>query len=438
MVNTAQYSAQYSARHHVLLGLLTLAILIGGFGVWSVTANISGAIIAPGAIEVEQNRQVVQHPDGGVVASIAVREGQEVQAGNILIRLDSTQLRSDRKVTEGRLFEVLARRARLEAERDGRDDVTFGAQLSKLLPSRADVRALTEGQARLFTSRRDTMAAEIAKLEKRIGQIGNQIDGLGAQETAMQAQLDLLRTELGSQQILLEKRLTQAAKVLGLQREEASLLGRLGSLTAARAEHEGQITEIEIEILRLATLRREQAISELRDLGFSELELSEKLNGLDQRLERLDIRAPVSGIVHAMSVFAERAVIRPADPVLYIVPQDRLLLISAQLEPIHVDEVFVGQEVVVRFAAFDARTTPELAGHVVTISADTFVEERSQRRYYRVGIHLAEGALEKLPEGLTLIPGMPADAFIRTSDRTMLAYLVKPLADYFNKAFREN
>ncbi len=430
-------SSALSARNHVLSGLLTIAILLGGFGYWSVTANISGAIVAPGEIEVEQNRQVVQHPDGGVVASILVKDGDLVKAGDILIRLDASVLASERKISEGSFFEILARRARMEAERDGLETVTFDPELATLIESRPDVRALTEGQVRLFNSRIVTLASQTSQLGKRISQINSQIDGLDAQETALAAQLSLLQTELGNQQILLEKGLTQAARVLELQRQEASILGQQGSLKALRAEYEGRITEVDIEILRLTTQHREDAITQLRDLGFNQLELREKLHSLDQQLDRLDIRAPVSGLVHAMSVFAERAVISPADPLLFLVPQDRPLLIAARVQPIHIDQVFIGQEVVVRFAAFDSRTTPELFGQVVGLSADAFTTQSTGERFYRAEIRLSDGEIDKLPEGLALIPGMPADAFIRTSDRTPLAYLVKPLTDYFNKAFRE-
>ena len=434
----AKSLGNFSARRHVLFGLLTIAILVGGFGLWSVTANISGAIVAPGAIEVDQNRQVVQHPDGGVVALISVHEGDTVSAGDIVVRLDPSRLEGERVVAEGSLFEVLARRGRLEAERDGLAQIAFNPRLSEPAKTRPEVQALMDGQTRLFRSRANTLASEISQLEKRVGQIGNQIDGLDAQNTAQATQLTLLQQELTSQQTLLAKGLTQASKVLALQREEASVLGQQGNLAALSAEYSGRITEVEIEILRLSSSRREEAITQLRDLGFNELELSEQLRALEQRLDRLDIRAPVSGIVHGLTVFTERAVIRPAEPVLYIVPQDRPLLIISRVDPIHVDEVFVGQKVVVRFAAFESRTTPELFGHLVTISPDAFTDEATGARYYRAGIQLDEGETAKLPEGQSLIPGMPADAFIRTSDRTPLAYLIKPLADYFNKAFREN
>ena len=173
-------------------------------------------------------------------------------------------------------------------------------------------------------------------------------------------------------------------------------------------------------------------------MQFRELELAEQRRALLGRLNRLDIRAPVSGIIYSKQVFTPRSVIRAADPVMYLIPQDRPLVVAAQVEPIHVDQVFVSQEVVVRFSAFDSRTTPELFGTVVQVSADAFTDERSQRTYYRAEIRLSEDEIAKLPEGLVMIPGMPVEAFIRTEDRTPLAYLVKPLSDYFAKAFRES
>ncbi len=428
----------FSARWQVFWGLLAVAILVGGLGYWAATANIAGAIVAPGQIVVEQNRQVVQHPDGGVVSQVLIKEGDSVTQGDVLIRLDPSELETQRKVVEGTLFEIMARRGRLEAERDGREQITFDPMLSELAAERADVRDLMQGQVRLFESRRDTLATQTEQLQKRISQIRNQLDGLDAQETALSKQLEILREELDSQQALLDKGLTQATKVLALRREEASTLGRLGNLAALRAESEGKITEIRIQILQLASQRREQAITELRDLGYKELEQREQLRALDQKLERMDIRAPVSGVVHALKVFGERAVIRPADPLLYLIPQDRPLVISAQIRPINVDEVFVGQEVAVRFSAFDTRTTPELFGRVTSVSPDTFTDDVTGRQFYRVEIRLKEGELEKLPEGATLLPGMPAESYIRTADRTPLQYLMKPLVVYFNRAFRED
>jgi len=428
---------EFSARTPLTIGFLALALLVGGFGAWSVMTNISGAVIVAGAIEVDQNRQVVQHPDGGVVSEISVKEGDLVAAGDVLVRLDSTLLQSRLNVVEGQYFELLARTARLAAERDGTSAPSFPDELNSAAQARPEIASLIKGQERLFTSRAHTLATQAEQLSKRTGQIRAQIDGVNAQQEAMNKQLVLIREELENQKTLLAKGLAQASRVLALRREEAGLLGRIGELAATRAEAEGRITEIDLNITQLSAQRREEAMTELRDLENSRLDLAEQRLSLIETLDRLDLRAPVSGIVLGMRVFAERAVIRAADPVMFLVPQDRPLVIAAQVDPIHVDQVFVGQQVRLQFNAFDARNTPDLTGHVTKLSADAFTDEGSGVSFYRTEIHLDEGELAKLPEGTALLPGMPATGFIRTQDQTPLAYLIEPLRGYFDKAFRE-
>lgn len=428
---------RWPARAPLMLGFLAILALVGGFGAWSVLANISGAVIAEGQIEVDQNRQVVQHPDGGVISEIRVHEGDLVQSGEILLRLDANKLTSELAVVEGQLFEMIARRGRLEAERDDNDQITFDPQITEATTRFVNVDELMQGQQRLFEARLITLDQEISQLQKRRGQITDQITGIIAQKTALETQLTLITKELSNQQALLDRGLAQVSRVLNLQREEARLRGTMGELTASKAQAEGRITEIEIEVLKFGTKRREEAITTLRELQLSELELNERHRALSERLARLDIRAPVSGVVYGMQFFALRSVIKPAEAVLYLVPQDRALVIAAKLQPTNIDQVFIGQEVTLRFPAFDARNTPELRGQLMKISADAFVDERSQVSYYRSEITLLEGEIEKLPPNSTLIPGMPVQAFIRTNDRTPLAYLVKPMADYFAKAFRE-
>ena len=430
-------SAVASARGPVLFGFLALAVLVGGFGLWSTTTEIAGAVVAQGRVEVEQNRQVVQHPDGGVVAAIHVRNGDRVEAGDPLIQLDGSLLTSELTIVEGQFFEILARRGRLEAERDDADHPTFPAELVTAAAVRADIAALMRGQERLFAARQESTANEIEQLQKRRAQIQNQIDGIAAQRASTADQLGLIGRELDDLKTLLERGLTQAGRVLALEREKARLDGVAGELDAARAEAEGKMTEIDIEILKRASTRREEANSQLRDLGYRELELAERRRSLIERIDRLDIRAPVAGIVHALQVTTLRSVIRAAEPVLYLVPQDRPLVIAAQVPPIHVDEVAIGQEVALRFAAFDSRTTPELFGQVRQISADALTDEASRVSYYRAEIVLDPGELDKL-SGHAIIPGMPVEVFIRTGERTPLAYLVRPLAEYFNRAFRES
>ncbi|MEW2912235.1 HlyD family type I secretion periplasmic adaptor subunit [Leisingera sp. JC11] len=428
----------WPARRPLIIGLIALLVLVGGFGSWSVLSSISGAVVASGRIEVDRNRQVVQHLDGGIVAEILVDEGDTVAEGETLIRLDANELTSQLVITEGQLFELMARRGRLEAERDEADEITFDPEVLKAAETQPQVEDLVEGQRRLFQARRDTTAREIEQLEKRRSQIEEQIRGIKAQQTSLKVQLDLIGEELGNQQSLLDRGLAQAATVLNLRRTQASLDGQLGELVAAEAQAEGRITEIDIEILKLGSGQREEAITRLRDLRYQELELAETRRSLQQRLARLDITAPVSGVVYGLQVQTPRSVIRPADPVLYLVPQDRPLVIAAQVAPTDIDQLFTGQEVTLRFSALDQRSTPELFGHVTQVSADAFEDQGSGISYYRAEIELNPGEQGRLPAGTVLIPGMPVESYIRTADRSPLAYLVKPLADYFNKAFRES
>jgi len=317
----------------------------------------------------------VQHPDGGVVAEIAAKDGDAVTAGQVLIRLDGTLLRSELSIVEGQFFEIQARRGRLEAERDGETGISFPDELLASVQDNADLAGLMDCQQRLFEARQASEQAELDQLTRRQGQIASQIEGISAQRVAISTQLDLIERELADQRKLLEQGLAQATRVLALEREKAALAGQAGDLDAGRAEAEGRMTEIDIEKVKLGTQRREDALSQLRDLGYRELELAERRRALREQIDRLDIRAPVAGLVHAMQVTTPRAVIRPADPVLYIVPQDRPLVVAAQISPIHVDEIAVGQQVTLRFAAFERRTTPELFGQVGRISADALTDE---------------------------------------------------------------
>ncbi len=434
-LSPADGPSAWSAARPLIVGFLALVVLLGGFGTWAAMSQISGAVVASGRVEVDQNRQVVQHPDGGVVEEILVDEGDEVKAGDLLIRLDPEEIRSELAVVEGQLLEVLARRARLEAERDNTQELNFDPLL--LETDNEVAPELMEGQRRLIEAQLESEQQQADQLARQREQIADQIVGLESQQTAVAKQLEIVEKELADQQSLLDRGLAQAQRVLALQREQANLLGREGELKASTAQAGGRIAEIEIEILKLASTRRQEAISQLRDLQFNEIELSNRRRALLTQLDRLDIRAPVGGIVYGLTVFTPRSVIRAAEPILYIVPQDRPLVIATQVQPTDIDQLFLGQEVSLRLPAFDQRRSPELTGEVVQISADAFQDEGQAISYYRAEILLPEGEMDKLPKDMTLIPGMPVEADIRTSDRTPLAYLVKPLADYFARAFRE-
>lgn len=432
-----ELSKKWPASRQVGIGLVALLLLVGGFGTWAVLSNIAGAIIATGQIELEQNRQIIQHPDGGVVDEIFVREGDAVEKGDVLLRLDPTRLRSELLITEGELFEIMSRSARLQAERDDATEITFAPLLLEAAQTRPELLDLIQGQSRLFTTRRSVAEQSVEQLEKRKAQISNQVEGIRAQQDALELQLQLLAEELLAQEDLLAKGLAQASRVLALQREDARLKGSVGELTAAAAESEGRITEIDIQILQLSTQRKEDAITQLRDLQFREFELREQRLALQEQLSRLEITAPLSGLVFGLQVFAERSVIRPADQVMFLVPQDRPLVITAEVDPINIDQVYLGQDATLRFATFDARTTPEVFGSVSNISGDVFDDPQTGRRFYRIELTLKRGEIERLGD-VALLPGMPVDAFIQTESRTPITYLVRPLTDYFNRAFRES
>lgn len=426
----------WSARRQQIFGIVGLVALVGGLGSWSTLANIAGAIVAEGNVEVEANRQVVQHPEGGVVGEINVDDGDLVAAGDVLVRFDDTLQRSELAIVEGQLFEIMARRGRLEAERDGADKITFPDELFELAKDNPVVTELMAGQERLFNARRESTARESEQLNERKVQIGQQITGAEAQLDSLKRQQELISQELADQTELLQKGLAQATRVLSLQREEARLGGEVGNLIAGIAESRGRIAETEIEILRLTTRIREEAITTLRDLQYTEIELRERRLTTMETLSRLDIRAPASGIVYDKTVHAIRSVVRAAEPVMYIVPQDVPLVIASRIPTIHIDQVRVGQDATLTFSTFDARTTPQLDGVVTKVSPDIFVDENTGEQYYQAELLPKDGEIEKL-EGQEVLPGMPVQAFIKTDDRTPLTYLVKPMMDYFRKAFRE-
>ncbi|MEO1313987.1 MAG: HlyD family type I secretion periplasmic adaptor subunit [Pseudomonadota bacterium] len=426
----------WSTGRPLFLGFLALLVLVGGVGTWSAISNISGAIISSGMIAVEGNRQAIQHVDGGVVGEILVEDGDSVEAGDVVLRFDNLLLASEMSIITSQLNEIVARKARLIAERDGAAGVTFPDEILVVAETYPTVMELIQGHERLFQARLDTRDKQATQLRERIVQIERQIDGTDAQIVAMAEQQRLIEEELEGQKALLASGLTQQSRVLSLEREAARQQGVLGELQARVAQFRAQISETEIEILRLTDGLREEAITTLRDLEYREIELRERLLSTRETLDRLEVRAPATGIIYARAVNTPRAVVRPADVLMYVVPQGQPLVISSRIETIHVDQVNIGQTATLRLPAFDQRTTPELEGIVTKISPDAFTDETTGMSYYTAELLPLEGEIEKLGD-LQLLPGMPVEAFIRTGDRTPLNYLIKPLSDYFTKAFRE-
>ena len=374
----------FSSRRPLAFGFTTLALLVGGLFGWGTTASISGAVIATGQVDVETRDQVVEHIDGGTVGEVLVRNGDRVDVGDVLIRLDDTQLRSEESVLEGEYLDLVARRSRLEAEFGDAGAIVWVAELAERAARDPAVRTLLEGQRRLFEARRARQAGSVAQLRERIGQTRKQIASLQAQRRAVTRQQTLIARELDVQRDLFDQKLTRLDLLLGLEREAAALEGQAGDIEARIASARSRVAEIEIQILQIGTQRIEEAEGEARVTQARENEVRERLDAVRRRLERMEVRAPVGGEVFDMQVFARHEVVRPGEPILYIVPAETELVVRAQLEPIHVDQVYPGQEAVLLFSAFSARTTPEFEGRVLRVAADATYDERTGLSWYEV------------------------------------------------------
>ncbi|MEM0978542.1 MAG: HlyD family type I secretion periplasmic adaptor subunit [Pseudomonadota bacterium] len=427
-------AARFSSKTFLIIGFFALFVLIGVLGTWSVSVRLSGAVIATGIVEVESNRQVIEHSEGGVVDVISVSDGDTVEAGSPLLMLDGTFLQSELDIVASQYFELRARQQRLLAERDNREKIEISEDELADIPA---LRNLIDGQQNLLTVRRQNLLAEANRIDEQVEQLRAQVQGVEAQLEAVDIQSRLIQEELEDTRSLFEKGLARSTTLNALEREAANLIGRSGQLQSERARIEGQQTELKIQRLRLFTARQEEAIAELRDIEPGILELAERRLSLMERINRLTISAPVDGVVYGLQVFAERSVITAAEPLLYIVPQDQPLVVSARVNALDIDQVQVGQQVSMRFSTFDQRFTPEIFGTITKISADVFADEQTGTQFYEAELLPNQAELEKL-EDVKIIPGLPVEAFIQTGERTPLHYLTKPLTDYFTRAWRES
>lgn len=425
-----------SARGALVTGFAAILTLVLVFGLWGTRARIAGAVIAEGRVEVDLNRRPVQHPEGGVVARVAVREGEHVAAGQVLMVLDGAALRSEARQTADQLLDLQARKARLVAERDGAATVAFPAALAAEAARRPEVAALLAGQRQLFAARGETFARQQAQLDAQVAQIARQIDGIDAQIAAARTRLSLTATDLATQRSLRARGLAPAARVLALEAQQADLQGSIGALRASRAQAESRATETRIAALKLDAARREDATTQLRRIAPRILALAEQLRAQRTRIARLTIRAPVAGIAYDLAVTAPQSVLRPADPALYIVPQDRPLIVAARIPPAAIDDVTPGAEVRLRVTAIHDRLAPDVTGRVATIAPDRLTDPRTGADYYRVRIALSAPAHTD-GAGHAILPGMPVEAFIATASRSPLAYLLGPVQAYFDHAFRD-
>lgn len=422
-----------------LAGFAILALMFGGFGVWAATSQLAGAVIAPGLIVVESNVKEVQHPTGGIVGELLVREGDTVDAGQVVIRLDDTLTRATLGVVRSQLDELSAREARLIAERDGFDKVDFGSEFD----ARRDVRnvaAALAGEQRLFESRRSARIGQRSQLRERIAQSKQEIVGLVAQQKSKQHEIAYIGEELDGLSRLYEKKLVPLSRLMILRRDRARLEGERGQHIAAIARARGKISEIELQILQLDQDFRTELLKELRETQGKLAELQERLVAAEDQLKRIEIRAPQAGTVHQLAVHNVGAVISNGQTVMQIVPRADALVVEAKVAPQDIDQIAVGLPAIVRIQAGNQRTMPDIAGTLTRVGADLTHEPKSSaqdgRASYVVRISLAKGEIERLGN-IRLVPGMPAEVFIQTYARTPLQYLLKPLNDQIARTFRE-
>lgn len=428
--------ARRSIRRHLLVGAVAGLLLVGGMGGWAATTDLAGAVIAPGGLVAESSVKLVQHPTGGVVAEIAARDGDMVEAGEVLARLDDTSIRASLEIVTQRLRQLEVRGARLEAELKGRDQI----DLPTTLAGRAgepEIAELLAAEARLFDLRLSALLSQQGQLRERIQQLREEISGIETQIQAKERERALLAADLVNTRSLLEDRLVSGERVSSIDRELARAEGQLGQLIAGGAQARGRIAEIELQITQLHQTFLSEAAQELSSVQANSAELRERRIAAESELAKTTIRAPQSGQVHEVAIHTVGGVAGAGETLMRIVPVADALSIDVRIAPQDIDQVHVNQKVLLRFSAFNLRTTPELDGTVTRLSADLTRDAQTGVSYYTARIAVDEGELARLTD-LALTSGMPVEAFIQTGERTALSYLTKPITDQIMRSFRSD
>lgn len=427
-------SAESIRKHLKLAGAVIFILFVVGGG-WTIFTKISGAVIAHGTIVVESQVKLIQHREGGIVREILAREGGEVETGDLLIRLDDTTAGTNHSIISGQIAELKARQARLLAERDGDELVEYPQRLENLSPEEYAELELT--QSLLFSARRGGLEKRQAQSEDQVEQLNKQIEGLETRLETKADELVLVDDELHGVAQLFEKKLVTKNRITQLKRDKTRVEGEYSELISQIASLRETISERNMQMLQIVEETREEVLQELQDvtLKISELEL-QKVTVQDE-LRRLEIRAPQDGYVHQLAAHTVGGVISPGATVLQLVPRDDTLVVDAEVAPIDIDQVQVGQQAQIRFPGLDHRTTPKLTAKVQTIAADQSLDENSSQPYYRIRLRISEGELQKL-SGQELVPGMPVEAFVTTEDRSVLSYLTEPIVDQIEHAMRES
>jgi HlyD family secretion protein len=424
-----------SMRRHLVAAIVVVLVLVVGVGGWAATAVISGAVVASGSIVVDSNVKKVQHLTGGIVGELRVRDGDRVRAGDIVVRLDETVTGANLAIVTKGLDELTARKARLESERDGSDTIIFPAQLLAGAGD-PDPAAAMDSERKLFNLRRTARNGQKAQLRERTAQLQEEITGLTAQQISKDKEIALIERELAGVRELWKQNLVQLTRLTALEREAARLDGERGQLIAAAAQAKGKIAETTLQILQIDQDIASDVAKELREVDGKIGEFIERKVTAEDQLKRTDIRAPQDGTVFQLAVHTVGGVITAGDPIMLIVPDADNLSVEVKVNPQDIDQLQLNQKAVLRFSAFNARSTPEIEGTVTRISADTSTDQRTGQNYYTIRIAMAADQVERLGD-VKLLPGMPVEAFVQTGDRTMFSYLIKPLHDQFVRAFRE-
>jgi HlyD family secretion protein len=422
-------------RPYMAIGAAVFAVLVFAVGGWAATAELAGAVIAQGTVVVDSSVKKVQHPTGGIVGEILVRDGAKVAAGDLLLKLDDTITKVNLQIVTSQLDELAIRKARLEAERDGASLLSVPQALAARIKI-SSVREAVTGETTLFESRRTARAGEKAQLAERAAQLRQEINGLDAQQVAKSEEIELIAKELIGLLQLQKANLVPSLKVTTLQREKSRIGGERAQLMAAAAQAKGKIAEIELQTIQLDQDFRTEVMKELRELQAKQADLEERRVAAEDQLKRIEIRAPQAGIVHQSTVHTVGGVISQSEPLMLIVPEGDALVIETRIAPQDIDHVRTGQAAIARFTAFNQHTTPEFAGEVTRVAADLTREPQTGQAYFLARVALSEDDLKRAG-ALRLVPGMPAELHIRTQVRTPLSYLMKPLSDQFARAFRE-
>lgn len=424
-----------SGKAIILVGLCLFLFLFVAGGAWAWFTQLSGAVIAQGQVVVIGKPKTVQHLDGGIVSRLTVKDGDHVKKDDVLIRLDDTILKANLNVYQSRLLETVALKSRLVAERDGNTSIVWDTEITNLFD--LDIpEGMRQGQERLFHARQQTNSGRISQLKARIDQYQSQISGITEIIRSKQSQLAYLDEELEGKRILGNKNIISKPQVMLLEREREETIGELAEQRSEKARLHNAIAETGIEIEQVTREFVQSVLTELRQSEHDIHETIQQLHTTREQLRRVEITAPVSGIIHELKIFTIGGVINPGTQVMQIIPQRDEFEIEANIEPQFIDEVYSNQPAVLRFSAFNQRTTPEINAKTTTISPNVVINEQTGMPFYKVSLHVTKDELRRL-NGQTLVPGMPVEVFIKTKDRSVLSYFVKPFLDQVSKMFKE-